>query len=114
MRDAFGTVDQSFSEQVAQDLDEACDRFEAAWKNAASPGEHPRIESYLGDLPQPERSALLRQLVLLDIDYRRMHADSPLPEDYSCRFPDLPAELLSDAFRVPPSCSPAAQSAPGP
>ena len=51
-------------------LEQVCDQFEAAWKTAST-GQRPRIADYLGDAPEPERSALLRELIALDIAYRR-------------------------------------------
>jgi hypothetical protein len=44
-------------------LDSACDRFEAAWKT----GVPPRLQDFLDTPAHPERSALLRELVKLDI-----------------------------------------------
>jgi hypothetical protein len=38
-----------------------CDRFELAWQAS----QRPRIEDYLDDTPEPERSILLRELVAL-------------------------------------------------
>ena len=54
--------------QVRQ-LNEQCNRFEAAWRA----GRRPRIEDYLAD--DPAGSPTLQQLILLDIDYRRQHGD---------------------------------------
>jgi WD40 repeat protein/serine/threonine protein kinase/tetratricopeptide (TPR) repeat protein len=64
-------------------IDQACDRFEAVWKAGARP--HP--EEYLGAAPGPARSALVRQLLLLDWDYRRRAGDDPRTDDYLARFP---------------------------
>ena len=64
-------------------IDRACDRLEAAWKA----GRRPAPEEYLGGPGGPGRSALLRQLLLLDWDYRRRAGDEPRPEDYQTRFP---------------------------
>jgi WD40 repeat protein/serine/threonine protein kinase len=63
-------------------LNEACNRFELAWKAGRRPG----IEDYLGDTPEPERSALARELVALDIDYRRQAGEHPRTEDYRAFF----------------------------
>ena len=52
----------------AEHVDRTCDRFEAAWRA----GERPRIEDYLAELPAGDRPALLRHLVALDADYRRL------------------------------------------
>jgi WD40 repeat protein/serine/threonine protein kinase len=63
-------------------LNEVCNRFELAWKA----GRRPRIEDYLGDTLEPERSALARELVALDIDYRRQAGEHPRTEDYRAFF----------------------------
>jgi hypothetical protein len=72
---------------VADALDGLCDQFKAAWKTAGSGGERPRIEDYLGTRLEPERSALLRQLIALDIVYRQRAGEEPQPEEYQARFP---------------------------
>lgn len=74
-------------------LDRICNRFEQAWHSPLPP----RIEDYLADDGEVDRPALLRELVLLDIHYRRRHAQVPRPEDYSARFPELDAIWLADA-----------------
>jgi serine/threonine protein kinase/tetratricopeptide (TPR) repeat protein/WD40 repeat protein len=75
-------------------VNEACNRFELAWQA----GQRPRIEDYLGATPEPERSDLVRELVALDIDYRRRAGEEPQPDDYRARFPALAlAPLLADA-----------------
>jgi tetratricopeptide (TPR) repeat protein len=43
----------------------------------------PRIADYLGDVQGPERRALLRELLRLDVEYRRAAGEQPAPEDYS-------------------------------
>jgi tRNA A-37 threonylcarbamoyl transferase component Bud32 len=73
----------SLSPAEARQIDQACDRFEAAWKA----GRQPRPEEYLGMPGEPARSALLRQLLLLDWDYRRHAGEDPRPGDYYARFP---------------------------
>jgi hypothetical protein len=62
---------------LAQRIDKVCDRFEGAWKNAGSADRRPRIEDYLGDTPQPDRSALVRELILLEVEYRCRAGDHP-------------------------------------
>lgn len=52
---------------LAQRVDEACDRFEAAWAS----GQQPRIEDYLVITPEPDRAALLRELIQAEVYHRR-------------------------------------------
>jgi serine/threonine protein kinase/DNA-directed RNA polymerase specialized sigma24 family protein len=74
-------------------VDEACDRFEAAWK-----GSHrPRIEDYLACFPEPERLALLRALLALEIELRCQSGDQPALGEYEERFPGREA-LIRAAF----------------
>src|SRR4051812_13235641 len=68
----------------ARQVDRACDRFEAAWQA----GPPPQPEDYLEAVAEPARSALLRQLLLLDWDYRRRAGEHPDADDYRARFPD--------------------------
>ena len=73
----------ALSPAEARQIDQTCDRFEAAWK--AGPRPHP--EEYLGAAGGPVRPALLRQLLLLDWDYRRRAGEQPRADDYHPRFP---------------------------
>lgn len=74
-------------------VDEMCNRFEAAWKGSS----RPRIEDHLGDTSEPERSALLCELILLEVEYRRRVAESPQASDYGDRFPTLDPAWLTNA-----------------
>jgi WD40 repeat protein len=65
-------------------IDAACRGFEAAWKATSSEGCGPRIEDYLTGAG-PERVVLLRELVKLDVHYRRGAALSQ--DEYLGRFP---------------------------
>lgn len=62
--------------------DEVCGRFEAALK--ADPP--PQLEDYLGQVPEPERSSLFRELLALEVLYRRRKDQRPTVEDYRQRF----------------------------
>src|SRR5262249_7261474 len=68
----------------AWQIDQVCDRFEAAWKA----GQRPRPEEYVGSAAEPMRSLLLRQVLLLDWDYRRRVGEDPCAGDYFTCFPD--------------------------
>ena len=71
-----------------------CDRFEAAWRA----GQRPRVEDYLGDLPDPDRPALLRELLALELVYRRLSGEVLEEEEFRRRFPGHDAVV--EAFRV--------------
>jgi tetratricopeptide (TPR) repeat protein len=101
-----GTLPLSLARQV----DEVCLRFEAAWQA----GQRPGIEAYLADAPEPARLALVCELILLDVEYRRRHADVPRPEDYQQRFPWLAPTWLAEALTAPCPVLVEAPQAPSP
>jgi serine/threonine protein kinase len=89
---------ESLPLSVEKRLDEACDRFEAAWKA----GRHPAIETFLSDVEEPERGALLGALVALEVELRGKIGERPAPVDYEKRFPDH-GSLIRAAFALTPS-----------
>jgi WD40 repeat protein/tetratricopeptide (TPR) repeat protein/tRNA A-37 threonylcarbamoyl transferase component Bud32 len=100
-------------------LEEVCARFEAAWKAAGSAATAPRIEERLGAAAGPGRAALLRELLRLDVHYRRRYDENPDADYYAARCPAdaqairaLFAEL-SNAPRPPRQAAPAADSSRG-
>src|SRR5690348_13033228 len=74
MSDAMGPT----AAEAGRAVDRACDRFEAAWRS----GSRPRIEEFLAEVPDQARPRLLRELIALDADYRRLAGESPRPDDY--------------------------------
>jgi hypothetical protein len=66
-------------------VDEACDRFEKAWKD----GQGPRIEEYLAAVPEPDRVPLFRELLALEIELRCNAGETPTREEYRQRFPEF-------------------------
>lgn len=79
---------------LEQKVDQVCTRFEAACKS----GSLPRIDDYLGDLAAMERGDVLRELVLLDVFYRRQRGESCKAEEYRTLFPELAADWLTNAL----------------
>jgi hypothetical protein len=67
MSDVSSCEEHPLPLSVARRINAVCNRFELAWQA----GPRPRLEDFLGELAEPERSALLRELLVLDIDYRR-------------------------------------------
>ena len=78
-------------------VDEVCRPFEDAWKAQACGGTQPAIEAYLGDAPGPERAALLRELLKLDLHYRKQRGERPTAEDFRRWFAGH-EELLERVF----------------
>jgi serine/threonine-protein kinase len=95
---------------AARRVNDLCNRFELAWQA----GPRPHIEDYLGDVPEPERSALVRELVALDIAYRRQAGEDPQADDYRARFPGLAlTALLADRAAEPPGAAADLPAVPG-
>jgi hypothetical protein len=76
-------------------IDEACCRFEADWRDGASP----RIESFLDAVRGQTRSILLFELLSLELELRSECGEEPLAADYRARFPDN-LDIVEDAFGV--------------
>ena len=92
---------------LARHVDRVCTEFEIAWKD----GGRPRIEDFLSDTAEPERSALLHELVLLDVHYRRVQGEMPTAGEYEVRFP-AEAAGIRRAFAVEPSAVGPAETEP--
>src|SRR3954449_428088 len=74
-------------------LDRVCDVFESAWRG----GVRAVIEDQLGAVPDRARPALLRALLVSELEIRRGIGESPDPREYHRRFPGL-SHLVSAAF----------------
>jgi eukaryotic-like serine/threonine-protein kinase len=85
---------------VVRRLDPVCDRFEGTW--LAGP---PRIEDYLKEVVEADRPALLRELLLLDLEYRTRAGNRPSAQEYHQRFPDS-GTLIETVFETVPIAAP--------
>src|SRR5271155_1243453 len=74
-------------------IDKICSQFEHAW----IAGGAPRMEDYYKLVSGSEFPVLFRELLILDLEYRRRRGESPTPDDYVKRFPHQPA-LVSEAW----------------
>ena len=77
--------------------DEVYDRCEAELKA----GGCPRIEDTFARVAEPLREGLLRELVALEVTYRRRRLEVPAPEDYLARFPGSDAAVRVGFESVP-------------
>jgi WD40 repeat protein/tRNA A-37 threonylcarbamoyl transferase component Bud32 len=68
-----------------------CECFQLAWQAELCPG----IETFLLLAPEPERTALARRLVSLEIQQRQRRGLAVCPEDYLNRFPGVDAAWLA-------------------
>jgi serine/threonine protein kinase len=95
-------------------IDEACDRFEKAWRA----GDAPRIEEYLESFAAPERPEALRDLVTLEWALRHWRGERPDPQEYHRRFPEYRDQLDLTQFqsdiKAVDSPAPANPPSPGP
>ena len=92
---------------LADRVDRACDTFEANWRA----GRRQPIESLLADATGPERAALLRELLALELELRRTTGERPEPWEYHQQFP-ADAGLIDAAFGVVPIPETVAESVP--
>ena len=77
-----------------EQLEAACRQFENAWKASRSWAERPSIEQFFVGSTASERSALLCELVMLDLEYQvRRGGLKPERGDYQSRFPDNPGAV---------------------
>jgi tetratricopeptide (TPR) repeat protein len=89
--------------ELARRLDEVCNRFEATWRG----GTRPHLGDYLPVPGDPLYPVLLRELVLLDVYYRRQAGERPTAEEYRERFLGLAATWMGESLAgAAPSASP--------
>ena len=80
--------------EALERIDDLCADFEKQWQ-ANNP---PSIESTIaGESEELQRGALLAELIVLDVDYRRRRGDTPAEQEYLDRFP-ADAENIRVAF----------------
>jgi tetratricopeptide (TPR) repeat protein len=94
-----------WSPSVARNVDAVCDRFERAHRA----GQRPRVRDFLAGAPAAEYPILLRELLALDLAYRRRAGDAPTPDEYLCQFPDhagLIGAVFGEAVPGPPDSPP--------
>jgi hypothetical protein len=70
--------------ELAREIDRICDTFVAE----LTAGHEPRIESYLGQIATEGRAALLRELIVAELEFRIAQGRPSVTESYHARFPD--------------------------
>jgi eukaryotic-like serine/threonine-protein kinase len=75
---------------VLDKIHQICDRFEAAWEA----GEQPRIEDYLGQIAEPYRLAVLRDLLAAELNARSRRGEQPGAAEYAARCPQHAEQVL--------------------
>jgi serine/threonine protein kinase len=79
--------------EALEQIDQLCERFEARW----TAGEAPALEDFLAAAPPEGRTSLLRELLPLEVGYRRQRGESPTCEAYAGRWPD-DADLIRQVW----------------
>src|SRR5438105_899894 len=92
-----GPVNNSLT-ALSSHVDDVCLRFQDSLKKASSTEQLPELEGFLADTQEPLRSELLRELVGLEVDYRRRLGENPQAEEYLARFPALNRPWLDNLF----------------
>jgi formylglycine-generating enzyme required for sulfatase activity len=77
-----------------REIDRRCLEFEDAWQL----GQSPAIERFLVNQGEPGLAVLFRELLRIDIDFRRTAGEQPVAADYTSRFP-AHTELIANVFR---------------
>lgn len=73
-------ADQSAELDRLHHIDAVCDRFEREWQA----GRRPQVKAFAGGDPE-----LIRELVRVDVAYRRRCGEQPTPGDYESVFPEV-------------------------
>src|SRR5262249_61905698 len=103
--------EDSWPPSLALHVERVCKGFEEAWQA----GRRPQIPPYLASTPEPGRSVLLRELLALDLEYRRGQGEGVTPDDYHHQFPEH-TDLIRDVCRsaTPPASPELFGRPPGP
>src|SRR5262249_35386687 len=93
---------------LARQCEQRCRQFEDAWQAGVAGGARPPPGGHPARGAGPARAWLLRELLLLEVHYRRRLGEAPQPQDYQERFPgheDLIDGVFQRLFPAQPSRS---------
>ena len=76
---------------------DACEQFEAEWRD----GHCPRIEAYLESAPSAQRERLLKELLAIEVELRIEHGENPTPNQFRSRYPTW-GHMITLAFAAGP------------
>ncbi len=102
-RSSLDPSDARLSLSQARAINDACDRFEDAWRSGRRPGIEGAVEAAASELAGPgdaSREALWRELLALEIELRLGSGERPTRSDYAGRFPEHAADGRLDAVLV--------------
>lgn len=83
--------DASLPLAAVRRIDQLCDRYE----EALQAGDRPPLETLLDAVDPRHRASLLKALLEVDLEYRRVWGDDPAPEEYLLRFPAMEKAVLA-------------------
>ena len=78
---------------VEHSLEDRVALIHEAFEKALQSDEPARIENFIEDLPDEERSSVLPELIAVEVEFRMNRGDSPSPDDYLARFPQASTEI---------------------
>jgi eukaryotic-like serine/threonine-protein kinase len=93
MSGAAGEDPVATDASVSGRIDQICDTFEDAWRRGLAP----RIEDYLAEAPENAVARAFRELLEVELAYRRRAGQLPDADDFRARFPQLDS-VVSDVF----------------
>lgn len=97
----------SFRESLPVAAVERIDQVCLAFEQACQSGGQARLEPYLADTEEPERAALFRELLILELRYRQKNGEQVTLEELRQRFPAA-IEAVEAIFQaLAPNSSPA-------
>jgi serine/threonine-protein kinase len=101
------TTLEDLTPALLRHAEQVCRQFEAAWRD---PSGQPRIEDFLPRESDPDVLGhfLLKELLLIEVDYRCRAGEAPRLEEYQQRFPALDPGWLAAALDTRPADAPAA------
>lgn len=84
-------ADKSMSEtKMTAQIESICDEFDRIWAG----GQRPELEGILDRAPKALRGPLIRELVLIDCEWRRKAGEMPDIEEYRRRFPAVANQIV--------------------
>ena len=93
MSDELNMEGGSLSLQTREEIDKVCDQFEMVCQS----GEPGKIEPWLAGWNEPSRRNLFRELLLVELTYRKRKGAEPAVADYVNRFQDY-RDIVQEVF----------------
>lgn len=111
MSDSPDNDDGALPLSIREQIDALCDRFEASWKAGGTP----KIEEYLLEVQHSARASLLRELLAVEVEYRRDERGRLASHDAILRaHPEHATAVADELRRLPQPVAAAEDHASGP